>query len=207
MSGLELAAALSERNTVYNKFSERIISDYKDVLNEAINFSTDNKLNIEWYNMDFHPSNNKLLSILGVARHKVGDTVMNEETNEIIYIDESNVNNYIKPLRLILPVKSVSNKNTEEILCFIKEFSKLTIELYPDDIETMLGEDEFLNMLFTAFGGSLDNIMPSEDEENAVGDQPIKKIKRMVGGFDVADLELDEAQLNQLELLKDGSKV
>lgn len=213
-SNMNLPKDMTKRNDIFNKLSEEIVEKYGGILTEVFHHASKTDLDIKWYNMDFHQNNGRLLVAIGSISHKVGDIVSNEK-NEQTYIDESNINNYLKPMKLVLPVKFVNSGDIESAVTFIEEYSILMYKLYPEDIETFIGDNDFLNLVFSAFGGTPNNIETLDKELEKYNKQmsppPIKtpdeKEPEVVQGFDVSELDLDEAQIQQLMLMKDDVKI
>jgi hypothetical protein len=165
--------------------TEKIIAKYTNIFDEAFEYLSAREMNAEWVAIDFHPYNIDFINVVGVARYKVGSIIPNE-SDEVIYVDESNVNNYERPMRMIIPLELIELNDLKGIKKFLKEYSQLIGQTSQDEAELLISNSEFLEKNFSFFGGSMK--------------KPKQKIEHE--GFDLSDLDLDEVQIQQLRLLR-----
>lgn len=177
---------LSIRNKTVNDISKGIIKQYESLFNELFDKMVNSRMNVRWVGIDFHQHNTLLLSVIGVAKYNPGE-VIGSESNDVVYIDETNADNYSRPMLIIIPTHLVEARDIKGLLQFVTEYSELARESSTEELELMLADDSFLQKMFTAFKdiSTQGNVVVDEHE-----------------GFDLTKLELDDIQMQQLKLMR-----
>jgi hypothetical protein len=176
----------NERNGMFRKATRNILVTYSDILDIFFKYVSEAKMTIEWASIDLHPTNDNFLNLVGMAKHNVGEILVTESGDEI-YVDESNVDNYVRAMRFVVPTNLVESRDVDGLLLFMEEFGELSTHMSEMEVEALFSDDTFLKETFSAFSDT--NHEP-----------PIK-----FNEFDLTDLSLDDHQLQQLRLLgKEG---
>lgn len=183
---------LRDRNERANNRTKKILDECRGILDDLFVVVSNDRMSVEWTTLDFHPITSKLLNFIGIAKYNSGQTVKNEY-DEVIFIDESNQDNYTKTIMLIAPTHLIDVKDFNGIIQFMEEYSKLARDMEPELLTIMLSDEEFLAKNFTAFGGK-------------DGTSTAKRKSDRYEGFDLSDLDLDELQLKQLKLTNPGGQ-
>lgn len=187
-----LASDLIGRNKLYNQSTQIMLAKYKDVLGIVFDNVTQSKMNIRWIALDFHAHNTLLLNIMGMGKHNIGDMVVNE-SGETMYIDETNVDNYITQMRFVLPLEAVDKGDSNGIIQFLREYSHLAETITQEALEFAVSDIVFLKENFTIFANSLKDVKSPS--------------KITYDGFDLAGHGLDDLQIQQLRILRPEGKV
>jgi hypothetical protein len=196
---MSLAAKIAKRNQHAIDETVNILSDYSVVFDEVFKDMCHDEMTAEWINVDFHRNNNALIDLIGAAKYREG-TIMRGENEDVVYIDASNVNNYVTHMRVILPLMLVDDADFDGLVKFVKEYSDLVLSSSQEEMDLMVADDAFLKKYFECFKDGVKIPTPkSTPKEN----QP-KKIE--YEGFDLTDMDLDEDQIKQLMLLRPEGK-
>jgi hypothetical protein len=179
-----LIASMHERNVMFRKTTQDIMGAYSETLDMFFTCVSEGKMTITWASIDFHPTNDKFVNMVGMAKHNAGE-ILTMENGDEIYIDETNIDNYIRAMRFVLPLDPIESGDLDALLMFMEEFGQLSSHMSEMEVEALLSDDTFLKETFSAFS----DIDPEDIP-------PIK-----FNEFDLTDLSLDEAQLQQLRLL------
>lgn len=180
-----LISDLKKRNNLFNMYSTNLIKEYGPCMRSAAEKLTESKLDIKWSMLDFHPHNTMLMIAVGVGTHKVGQIIKND-AEEVIYVDESNVKNYVVPLKFIFPLHSVNEKDADTLTIFLMEYGNLLDEFGHDELEVLITNPAFLKEKFTAFGEKFSDVKITGSMKNEYE------------GFNLDELELDDVQLQYL---------
>lgn len=178
-----LTKHIHERNVVFSNETQNIFKLCSDTLNTFFKYMVEGKMSTTWFSIDFHPSNQKLINVVAMAKHNVGE-ILTTEAGEEIYIDEANADNYVRIMRFMLPLKLVEYGDVDALLLFMEEFSEMAYKIPEEEIELLSADDKFLKDVFSAFSSG----KPTEN----------KIVK--YNGFDLS--ELSPEQVQQLKLLK-----
>ena len=180
---------LNDRNNQTYELTKSIINKYSDLFDEIFADISGGNMDVKWVNIDFHPSNDIMVNIVGIANYNAGEIITND-FDEVIFIDENNKENYAKPVRMILPTPLIEGGDVEKLLTFVEEYTQIIMASSHEEAELMIADDEFIKKNFSFF------------KENKSNVKKKKKIKEEYDGFNLSDLDLDELQLQQLKLLK-----
>lgn len=185
---MSIRDAILARNKSVTVQTDKIFKMYGSIFKEIFSRITGNKFIVEPIAIDLHPVNSDFLSLIGMSKHKVGDTILTESGNKIL-IDKTNVDSYTRAIRIILPYAPVEANDINTIIQFLNEYSVIVEKLDSETVDIMLGDTEFLNEMFSLYHGSVDN-------------PPKTQARLIYDGFDLTDLNLDHMQLLQLKLMR-----
>jgi hypothetical protein len=203
---VDLIRQLKERNESYVQSSKEIIEEYEDFLDkifiELAKNSASQEMSIDWATIDFHRLNPLLVNVVGIAHYNIGSIVkLPGDSDEVIYIDETNVNNFRQPVRLVLPTEELSGLKLDESLQFVVEYTRLLEYMDSDDIEEFVSDPSFLKRHFTLFGKEPNEELRLNTDEMSTPKPVNVPDKEMHDDFDLSNLDLDEAQIASLKLL------
>ena len=189
---MTLTKQLLARNEIYTVATNSIIDKYRDTLDTTFDNIVESKMSINWTSIDFHPANRLLLNVIGEATHKIGSTVRNI-AGESIYIDETNISNYNKLMRFLLPLDPVSSGDTDALVQFLKEYSSIVERYSQEELEHSVADLTFLIEHFSIFSKKFEDVKINKAD--------------LHDGFDLNKFDLDEVQLRQLKMLRPEGEV
>lgn len=209
-----LESMLTERNVDAFKITKKILDTYSHVF-DAIFSSIGTGINVEWVTVDFHPSNKAVINIIGILKRTIGET-MYTDAKEVIYIDETNVDHYSRPVRMILPLHLVELYDVEGLKLFVQEVGEMVSQSSHDELDILIGDDTFLSQTFSAFKSTnelerntplpiqyTDNMDENiSAESHKVGKIDRSTLKYMYDVFNLEECGLDEIQLQSLWIMK-----
>jgi hypothetical protein len=184
----DLTKHIHARNVLFSNKTQNILTLCSDTLDSFFKYMVEGKMSATWFSVDFHQANEKLVNLVAMGRHNVGETITTEG-GEDIYIDKENVDNYVRVMRFMVPLKFVETGDVDAMLLFMEEFAEIVTKIPETEIEALVADDNFLKEVFSAFSES----EPTEDKVN-------KAVK--YDGFDLSGLSLE--QIQQLKLCKEG---
>lgn len=212
---MSLQSILRERNVAAYRVTKTLLATYSGVF-DAVFESLNTGFNIKWHGIDFHPSNRRVVNVVGMVFHKPGEMLTNEANGEVVYIDETNVDSYSRPIRMILAVHQIEAMDVDGMKQFVQETGAVIEQSSHDELDIMLADDNFLNKTFAAFKTkteqesdtpkAIEVIETPLDSERVTG-KPKQSIvkqapKQSHEGFDLDELELDDIQLLNLKLFR-----
>jgi len=178
-----LSKDMRARNDIFSHATQDIFKQCSDTLDIFFDHMVEGRMSPTWFSIDFHPGNEKLVNVVAMGNHKVGQTLIADNGDEI-YIDEENVNNYAIVMRFMVPLKFIESGDVDAMVLFMEEFGELATKIPELEIESLVADNNFLKDVFTAF---------SDDE---LAKDNVEKYK----GFDMSGLSLE--QIQQLKLCK-----
>lgn len=209
---MSLQATLRDRNVTAYRITKQLLTEYAPIFDEIFD-SLNTGRSVKWANIDFHPSNRVIVNVVGMLYHKIGEMMIND-VGETIYIDETNVDSYSRPIRMILPVHLVESGDVDGLILFVNETSAVIAQSSHEELDIMFADDIFVKRTFTAFKSQGDkeketphaieviktplDVKKMVDPDNVVKPAP----KHAYEGFDLDGLDLDASQLLNLRLLK-----
>lgn len=206
---MKLDSTLTRRNVAAFQVTEKLLAVYAPVFDEVFE-TLGTGLEVEWVNIDFHAANKVVVNVLGILKRKIGEMIRNDE-GESIYIDATNVDNYARTIRMILPVHLIELADIDGLKLFVQETSAVIAQSSHDELDILFADDVFITNTFTAFKTNADITPP---EAIAPVDTPLDRVplkdtknvksapKNQYEGFDLDQLELDDKQILSLRLMK-----
>src|SRR5690606_12451027 len=128
-----------------------------------------------------------------------GTILKSPEETDLIYVDETNKNNYNKVFKLILPIHLVVQFDIDGVVKFISEYIDLMLDISIEDLEASLNNRDFLKKMFTAFseaGKSDDANVISKTAKNYTQDVD------NYDGFNLSNFDIDDIQKINLRIGK-----
>lgn len=187
-----LVKQLTDRNIASNKVTKSVLEVYGEIF-DAVFESLHIQMTAKWISIEFHYANPLLVNVIGVLSHSVGD-IMHNDYDEEIFVDETNVKNYSSPIRMILPVHCIEDRDINALVKFISETSRVISDSSQEEFDIMLADDIFLAKTFTAF----------KDLAKKKNLQLARKTRPCIEheGFNLGDADLDDAQILFLKIMR-----
>jgi len=189
---MSLVKQLTDRNMTSSRVTKSILDVYGEVF-DAVFESLHIQMKAKWVSIEFHYTNPLLVNVIGVLSHPIGD-IMHNDYDEEIFIDETNVKNYSSPIRMVLPLHAIEERDINALVKFISETSRVIADSSQEEFDIMLADDIFLAKTFTAFKdlGKKKNLQFTEKKRPPIEHE----------GFDLRDSDLDEAQIQFLKIMR-----
>jgi hypothetical protein len=187
-----LVKQLTDRNIASNTVTKSILEAYGEIFDDVFE-SLHIQMKVKWISIEFHYANPLLINVIGVLSHSVGD-IMHNDYDEEIFVDETNVKNYSSPIRMILPIHCIEDRDINALVKFISETSRVISDSSQEEFDIMLADDIFLAKTFTAFKdlGKKKNLQFTEKKRPPIEHE----------GFNLRDSDLDEAQIQFLRIMR-----
>jgi hypothetical protein len=212
---MSLQSILRDRNVEAYRVTKKLLLTYSPVF-DAIFDSLNTGFTVRWANIDFHPSNRSVVNVIGMLYYKIGEIMRNTANGEVIYIDDTNVDNYARPIRMILPVHQLEVMDVDGLILFVQEASAVIERSSHEELDILLADDVFITRTFTAFKtqsekehdppAAIQMIETPLDSKTVSGQGNAAIVKKAPvhshEGFDLDKLELDDIQLLNLKLLR-----
>lgn len=148
---MDLVSLINDRNKAYQKLTEEIISIYSEVFNTAFSVIAQPNMEAVWSTVEVYSTSPLFVTLYGSTTYAVGSILKSEDGNDLIYIDETNKNNYSKVFKMILPIELVVKFDLLGVVDFITEYIELAKNVNPEDFEKLLNDREFLRKNFSTF--------------------------------------------------------
>jgi len=137
---MSLHDLITARNIIFNNETKRLLELYSSKLNALTNIIVNDNVEVKWNFIEVTGVDD-LITISGMIKTKVGETIYDTNTNSTVLITEENKEIYAKYIKLYLKASRLETAQPHELYDDIKEL--VDLRHTPDD---MMSEKSFQSL-------------------------------------------------------------
>lgn len=173
------------RESMYQNLTQTAFKPFESKLSDAVTFFLNTKSPVHWLTVEKLKDIEGFVTISGFVLPEIGSTFKASETDSVV-ITPDNFQKFRSLVRFVIPVRLLEEGSKMQILGFIRDLSAISAITPPEELERMLKEFHFDDMVS----------LTSHESYNKMLDKVTKP--KEIDGFDVS--EFSDEQIKQMHM-------